>query len=50
LTQDTVGAGGTQTLDELVILEEVGVGVGVADIVGGAVVVSGELLSPQSTL
>jgi hypothetical protein len=50
LTQDTVGAGGTQTLDELVILGEVGVGVGVADIVGGAVVVSGELLSPQSTL
>jgi hypothetical protein len=49
LTQDNVGAGGTQTLDELVILEEVGVGVGVADIVGGAVVVSGEL-SPQSTL
>jgi hypothetical protein len=48
LTQDTVGAGGTQTLDELVILGEVGVGV--ADIVGGAVVVSGELLSPQSTL
>jgi hypothetical protein len=43
-----VGAGGTQTLNELVILGEVGVGV--ADIVGGAVVVSGELLSPQSTL
>jgi hypothetical protein len=52
LTQDTVGAGGTQTLDELVVLEVVGVGVGVgvADIAGGAEVVSGELLSPQSTL
>jgi hypothetical protein len=47
-----VGAGGTQTLDELVVLEVVGVGVGVgvADIAGGAEVVSGELLSPQSTL
>jgi coproporphyrinogen III oxidase len=48
LTQDTVGAGGTQTLVELVILDEVGVGV--SDVVGGAVVVSGELLSAQSTL
>jgi hypothetical protein len=43
-----VGAGGTQTLVELVILDEVGVGV--SDVVGGAVVVSGELLSAQSTL
>jgi hypothetical protein len=42
-----VGAGGMQTLDELVVGE---VGVGVAVIVGGAVVVSGKLLSPQSTL
>ncbi len=48
LTQDTVGAGGTQTLVELVMLEEVDVGV--SDIVGGAVVVSAEVLSPQSTL
>lgn len=48
LTQDTVGAGGTQTLVELVMLDEVGVGV--SDIVGGAVVVSGVFLSAQSTL
>jgi DNA repair/transcription protein MET18/MMS19 len=44
LTQDTVGAGGTQTVDVLVVLVEVGVGV--VDVVGGAVV-AGELLSPQ---
>ena len=48
LTQDTVGAGGTQTLVGLVMLDEVGVGV--SDIVGGAVVVSGVFLSAQSTL
>lgn len=43
-----MGAGGTQTLVELVMLDEVGVGV--SDIVGGAVVVSGVFLSAQSTL
>ena len=39
-----MGAGGTQTVDVLVVLVEVGVGV--VDVVGGAVV-AGELLSPQ---
>lgn len=43
-----MGTGGAQTLDVLVMLVEVGVDV--VGIVGGAVVVSGELLSPQLML
>ena len=43
-----MGAGGTQTLVELTMLDDVGVGV--SDIVGGAVVFSGDVLSLQSTL
>lgn len=43
-----MGAGGTQTLVGLEMLDDVGVGV--SEIVGGAVVVSGGFLSAQSTL